>query len=69
MCNRVWVCKAAGKKNKNPITVSRRITARCDNITAAMKFTVAGYYEHVSATVAITSLIVGMHDCIYDYKM
>lgn len=37
VCNRVWVCEAAGKKDKNPITVSRRITARCDNITPVTK--------------------------------
>lgn len=50
VCNRVWVCEADGeKKDKNPITVSRRITARCDNISPATKFPVVGYYECVSA--------------------
>lgn len=61
MCNGVWVCEADGKKDKIP----SRVITRCDNITPAMKFRVAGYYEHVSAYNGYNHLINCGHAWLY----
>lgn len=44
----IGCAKPAEKRIKIPLRLHTVLPQRCDNITPAMEFTVAGYYEHVS---------------------